>query len=46
MITPSLSYNILKFSLQMYRCSAHELDPDAYETVHNRAQEECGLQKK
>ena len=46
MTTPSLPYNLLKLSLQMYQCPPRELDTDAYETVQNRAKEECYLQKK
>lgn len=46
MTTPSLPYNRLKFSLQMYQCPPHELDTDTYEAVQNRAKEECSLQKK
>ena len=42
----SLSYNILKFSLQMFQCSPHELNPENYETVNARAKEEYRLQKK
>ncbi len=46
MISPSLSYNLLKFSLQMHHSSPQELDHGTYENVLSRAKEECLLQKK
>lgn len=46
MLQPSLPYNILKFSLQMFRCAPRDLEKNDYEAVRSRAVEECALQVK
>ncbi len=46
MLQPSLSYNLLKFSLQMWRLPPGELEGPQYEAVHSRAEAECLLQEK
>lgn len=46
MTSPSLSYNILKFSLQIHHSQPQTLDPKTYAAIISRAKEECLLQKK
>lgn len=46
MLQPSLPYNQLKFSLQMFQCPPALLDRSQEEVVQSRAAEECALQAK
>ncbi len=43
---PSLPYNLLKFSLQIYGRKPGELEPDEYDVAQSQAKEECALQSK
>ncbi|MCF8057134.1 MAG: peptidylprolyl isomerase [Desulfocapsa sp.] len=46
MIQPSLSYNLLKFSLQLFGCGIHKLEKGEYQQVQQKAEAECLLQEK
>ncbi len=46
MLQPSHPYNMLKFSLQLFRRSPNELESIEYEAVKTRADAECALQLK
>lgn len=46
MLQPSLSYNLLKFSLQMFRHPPAVLQPSDYAAIQNLAETECVLQEK
>ncbi|MBU1232484.1 MAG: nitrogen fixation protein NifM [Proteobacteria bacterium] len=46
MLQPSLPYNLLKFSLQMFRRTPGELTSHEQAAVQSRAEEECIMQKK
>ncbi|MBM9518217.1 nitrogen fixation protein NifM [Desulforhopalus vacuolatus] len=46
MLQPSLPYNQLKFSLQMFHRPLNELEKSEYEAVKTRAEAECTLERK
>lgn len=46
MFKPSLPYNLLKFSLQMFHRVPHDLESQEYDTVQQKAEAECILQTK
>lgn len=46
MLQPSLPYNQLKFSLQMFHHPLNELEKSEYEAVKTRAEAECTLERK